>query len=51
VRPSYSLGCDITNTKENIRTNTKIKGIKLDKANFFFYMSRLSNISDYIAAD
>jgi tRNA threonylcarbamoyl adenosine modification protein (Sua5/YciO/YrdC/YwlC family) len=43
----YGLGCDITNTKALERI-AKIKGIKLDKANFSFVCSDLSNISDYI---
>ena len=34
----YGLGCDITNTKALERI-AKIKGVKLDKANFFFYLS------------
>lgn len=43
----YGLGCDITNTKALERI-AKIKGIKLDKANFSFICSDLSHISDYI---
>lgn len=43
----YGLGCDITNTKALERI-AKIKGIKLEKANFSFVCSDLSNISDYI---
>ena len=43
----YGLGCDITNTKALERI-AKIKGIKLDKANFSFVCSNLSNISDYV---
>lgn len=43
----YGLGCDITNTKALERI-AKIKGIKLDKANFSFVCYDLSNISDYI---
>jgi tRNA threonylcarbamoyl adenosine modification protein (Sua5/YciO/YrdC/YwlC family) len=43
----YGLGCDITNTKALERV-AKIKGIKLDKANFSFVCSDLSNISDYV---
>ncbi len=43
----YGLGCDITNTKALERI-AKIKGVKLDKANFSFVCSDLSNISDYI---
>jgi tRNA A37 threonylcarbamoyladenosine synthetase subunit TsaC/SUA5/YrdC len=40
------LGCDITNTKALERI-AKIKGVKLEKANFSFICSDLSNISDY----
>lgn len=43
----YGLGCDITNTKALERI-AKIKGIKLEKANFSFVCHDLSNISDYI---
>jgi tRNA threonylcarbamoyl adenosine modification protein (Sua5/YciO/YrdC/YwlC family) len=43
----YGLGCDITNNKALERI-AKIKGIKLDKANFSFVCSDLSNISDYV---
>ncbi|MFV8360793.1 L-threonylcarbamoyladenylate synthase [uncultured Flavobacterium sp.] len=43
----YGLGCDITNTKALERI-AKIKGIKLDKANFSFICHDLSNISDYV---
>ncbi|WP_413512897.1 L-threonylcarbamoyladenylate synthase [Myroides odoratus] len=43
----YGLGCDITNTKALERI-ARIKGIKLDKANFSFVCHDLSNISDYI---
>lgn len=43
----YGLGCDITNTKALERI-AKIKGIKLEKANFSFICSDLSNISDYV---
>lgn len=43
----YGLGCDITNTKALERI-AKIKGIKLEKANFSFVCSDLSNISDYV---
>lgn len=43
----YGLGCDITNTKALERI-AKIKGIKLDKANFSFICNDLSNISDYV---
>jgi tRNA threonylcarbamoyl adenosine modification protein (Sua5/YciO/YrdC/YwlC family) len=43
----YGLGCDITNTKALERI-AKIKGVKLDKANFSFVCSDLSNLSDYV---
>jgi tRNA threonylcarbamoyl adenosine modification protein (Sua5/YciO/YrdC/YwlC family) len=43
----YGLGCDITNTKALERI-AKIKGIKLEKANFSFVCHDLSNLSDYI---
>lgn len=43
----YGLGCDITNTKA-LEKIAKIKGIKLEKANFSFICNDLSNISDYV---
>lgn len=43
----YGLGCDITNTRALERI-AKIKGIKLEKANFSFICSDLSNLSDYV---
>ncbi|SFN34222.1 tRNA threonylcarbamoyl adenosine modification protein, Sua5/YciO/YrdC/YwlC family [Paenimyroides ummariense] len=43
----YGLGCDITNTKALERI-AKIKGIKLEKANFSFVCNDLSNISEYV---
>ncbi|MBD3581133.1 L-threonylcarbamoyladenylate synthase [Flavobacterium selenitireducens] len=43
----YGLGCDITNSKALERI-ARIKGIKLEKANFSFVCSDLSNISDYV---
>jgi tRNA threonylcarbamoyl adenosine modification protein (Sua5/YciO/YrdC/YwlC family) len=43
----YGLGCDITNSKALERI-AKIKGIKLEKANFSFVCSDLSHISDYV---
>ncbi len=43
----YGLGCDITNSKALERV-AKIKGIKLEKANFSFICSDLSNLSDYV---
>lgn len=43
----YGLGCDITNTKALERI-AKIKGVKLEKANFSFICADLSNLSDYV---
>ena len=43
----YGLGCDITNTKA-LEKIAKIKGIKLDKANFSFICYDLSNLSAYV---
>lgn len=43
----YGLGCDITNTKALERI-AKIKGVKLEKANFSFVCHDLSNLSYYI---
>lgn len=43
----YGLGCDITNTKA-LEKVAKIKGIKLEKANFSFICKDLSNLSDYV---
>ena len=43
----YGLGCDINNTKALERI-AKIKGVKLEKANFSFVCHDLSNISDYV---
>lgn len=43
----YGLGCDINNTKA-LEKIAKTKGIKLDKANFSFVCSDLSNISNYV---
>lgn len=43
----YGLGCDITNSRALERI-AKIKGIKLEKANFSFICSNLSNLSDYV---
>ena len=43
----YGLGCDITNTKALERI-AKIKGVKLEKANFSFICNDLSNLSDYV---
>jgi len=43
----YALGCDITN-KGALERVAKIKGIKLEKANFSFVCKDLSNLSDYV---
>lgn len=43
----YGLGCDITNSRA-LEKLAKLKGIKLEKANFSFVCSSLSNISDYV---
>ena len=43
----YGLGCDITNTKD-LEKIARIKGVKLEKANFSFVCSDLKNLSDYV---
>ena len=43
----YGLGCDITHTKALERV-ARIKGVKLEKANFSFICADLSNLSDYV---
>ncbi|WP_298764586.1 L-threonylcarbamoyladenylate synthase [uncultured Polaribacter sp.] len=43
----YGLGCDITNTKA-VEKIAKIKGVKLEKANFSFICNDLSHLSDYV---
>ncbi|UMB54983.1 threonylcarbamoyl-AMP synthase [Lutibacter sp. A64] len=43
----YGLGCDITN-KKAMEKVAKIKGVKLEKANFSFICYDLSNLSDYV---
>lgn len=43
----YGLGCDITNTKA-LEKIARIKGIKLEKANWSFICADLSNLSDYV---
>ena len=43
----YGLGCDITNSKALERI-AQLKGVKLEKANFSFICSDLSNMSDYV---
>jgi tRNA threonylcarbamoyl adenosine modification protein (Sua5/YciO/YrdC/YwlC family) len=42
----YGMGCDITNQKA-VEKVTKLKGIKIEKANFSFICSDLSHISEY----
>ncbi|HEX9979002.1 MAG TPA: L-threonylcarbamoyladenylate synthase [Flavobacterium sp.] len=43
----YGLGCDITNSRA-LEKIARIKGIKLEKANFSFVCDSLSNLSDYV---
>lgn len=43
----YGLGCDITKTKA-LQKIARIKGIKLDKANWSFLCADLSNLADYV---
>ncbi len=43
----YALGCDI-NTYTALEKVARIKGVKLDKANFSFVCESISNISNYI---
>ncbi len=43
----YGLGCDITNTRALERI-ARIKGVKLEKANWSFICADLSNFSDYV---
>ncbi len=42
----YGLGCDITNTKA-MEKIARIKGEKIEKANWSFICADLSNLSDY----
>ena len=42
----YGLGCDITNSRA-LQRLARIKGVKLDKANWSFICPDLSNLSDY----
>ncbi|MEP0007215.1 MAG: L-threonylcarbamoyladenylate synthase [Balneola sp.] len=44
----YGLGCDITN-KLALEKLARIKGVRLDKANFSFICEDLSNLSDHVA--
>jgi tRNA threonylcarbamoyl adenosine modification protein (Sua5/YciO/YrdC/YwlC family) len=43
----YGLGCDITKNKA-LEKIAKIKGLKLDKANFSFICNDFSRLSDYV---
>ncbi|WP_299013715.1 L-threonylcarbamoyladenylate synthase [uncultured Polaribacter sp.] len=43
----YGLGCDITKTKA-LEKIAKIKGVKLEKANFSFICNDLSHLSEYV---
>lgn len=43
----YGLGCDIRHSKALERL-ARIKGVKLDNANFSFVCHDLSNLSDYV---
>jgi tRNA threonylcarbamoyl adenosine modification protein (Sua5/YciO/YrdC/YwlC family) len=43
----YGLGCDITNTRA-LEKIARIKGVKLERANFSFICADLSNLSDYV---
>lgn len=43
----YALGCDITH-KNALERIARIKGVKLEKANFSFVCEDLSNLSDYV---
>ena len=43
----YGLGCDITNSKALERI-ARIKGVKLEKANFSFICNDLSHLSDFV---
>lgn len=44
----YGLGCDINNQKA-LEKVARIKGVKLEKANFSFVCKDLSNLSEYVA--
>lgn len=43
----YGIGCDITNSKAMGKI-AQYKGVKLDRANFSFIFSDLSNLSEYV---
>ena len=45
----YALGCDITQPKA-IEKICKLKGVKIEKANFSFVCSDLSHLSEYARA-
>lgn len=44
----YGLGCDI-NHKGALEKIAKIRGVKLEKANFSFICDSLSNLSEYVS--
>ena len=43
----YGLGCDITHAR-SLERIARIKGVKLEKANFSFICNDLSHLSDYV---
>ena len=43
----YGLGCDITNVRA-LEKIARLKGVKLEKANFSFVCNDLSHMSDYV---
>jgi len=43
----YSMGCDLRN-KKALNNLAKLKGVKLNKANFSIICHDLSNLSDYV---
>jgi tRNA threonylcarbamoyl adenosine modification protein (Sua5/YciO/YrdC/YwlC family) len=43
----YGLGCDITKSRA-LEKIARIKGVKVDKANWSFICADLSNLSDYV---
>ena len=43
----YGLGCDITKTRA-LEQIARIRGVKLEKANFSFICADLSTLSDYV---
>lgn len=43
----YGIGCDITNNRA-LEKLARIKGVKVEKANWSFVCSDLSNLSDYV---